>query len=573
MGTGGAMDREAPPWWTRAVAYQVYPRSFQDSDGDGIGDLGGVLQRLDHLSDLGVDVLWLSPIHPSPQADNGYDISDYTDVDPLFGTLAQLDELIAALHARGMKLLMDLVVNHTSDEHPWFVESRSSPTSAKRDWYWWRPPRPGFAGGDPGAEPTNWQSFFSGPTWELDEASGEYYLHLFDRKQPDLNWENPEVRQAVHAMMRWWLDRGVDGFRMDVINMISKDVTPDGHLHDGPPIPGTPLGDGSASYLCGPRIHEFLTEMHREVFAGRDAVLTVGEMPGVTVEQARLFTDPARAEVDMVFQFEHVGLDHGTSKWDLRQLRLRDLKTSLGRWQAGLADVGWNSLYWDNHDQPRAVSRFGDDSPRYRRDSATCLATLLHLHRGTPYVYQGQELGMANFPFATIDEFRDVESVNHFGARMVAGEDPTTVLAALRRMSRDNARTPVQWDGSPNAGFTAGTPWLPVNPDHREWNAAAQRKDETSVLAHYRRLIALRHENPVVALGDFAMLLPEHDDVYAFTRTLEREVLLVVCNVSATPHPLLPLLPEACNGRLVLGNLRDEDPHLLRPWEARVLAL
>jgi oligo-1,6-glucosidase len=472
-----------------------------------------------------------------------------------------------------MKLLMDLVVNHTSDEHPWFVESRSSPTSAKRDWYWWRPPRPGFAGGDPGAEPTNWQSFFSGPTWELDEASGEYYLHLFDRKQPDLNWENPEVRQAVHAMMRWWLDRGVDGFRMDVINMISKDVTPDGHLHDGPPIPGTPLGDGSASYLCGPRIHEFLTEMHREVFAGRDAVLTVGEMPGVTVEQARLFTDPARAEVDMVFQFEHVGLDHGTSKWDLRQLRLRDLKTSLGRWQAGLADVGWNSLYWDNHDQPRAVSRFGDDSPRYRRDSATCLATLLHLHRGTPYVYQGQELGMANFPFATIDEFRDVESVNHFGARMVAGEDPTTVLAALRRMSRDNARTPVQWDGSPNAGFTAGTPWLPVNPDHREWNAAAQRKDETSVLAHYRRLIALRHENPVVALGDFAMLLPEHDDVYAFTRTLEREVLLVVCNVSATPHPLLPLLPEACNGRLVLGNLRDEDPHLLRPWEARVLAL
>jgi oligo-1,6-glucosidase len=573
MGTGGAMDREAPPWWTRAVAYQVYPRSFQDSDGDGIGDLGGVLQRLDHLTDLGVDVLWLSPIHPSPQADNGYDISDYTDVDPLFGTLAQLDELIAALHARGMKLLMDLVVNHTSDEHPWFVESRSSPTSAKRDWYWWRPPRPGFAGGDPGAEPTNWQSFFSGPTWELDEASGEYYLHLFDRKQPDLNWENPEVRQAVHAMMRWWLDRGVDGFRMDVINMISKDVTPDGHLHDGPPIPGTPLGDGSASYLCGPRIHEFLTEMHREVFAGRDAVLTVGEMPGVTVEQARLFTDPARAEVDMVFQFEHVGLDHGTSKWDLRQLRLRDLKTSLGRWQAGLADVGWNSLYWDNHDQPRAVSRFGDDSPRYRRDSATCLATLLHLHRGTPYVYQGQELGMANFPFATIDEFRDVESVNHFGARMVAGEDPTTVLAALRRMSRDNARTPVQWDGSPNAGFTAGTPWLPVNPDHREWNAAAQRKDETSVLAHYRRLIALRHENPVVALGDFAMLLPEHDDVYAFTRTLEREVLLVVCNVSATPHPLLPLLPEACNGRLVLGNLRDEDPHLLRPWEARVLAL
>jgi oligo-1,6-glucosidase len=526
------------------------------------------------VADLGVDVLWLSPIYRSPQADNGYDISDYQDIDPLFGSLEQLDELIAALHARGMKLLMDLVVNHTSDEHPWFVESRSSRTSAKRDWYWWRPPRGGFAGGDPGAEPTNWQSFFSGPTWEYDEAGGEYYLHLFDRRQPDLNWENPEVREAVYAMMRWWLDRGVDGFRMDVINMISKDVAADGHLHDGPPIPGTGLGDGSASYLCGPRIHEFLQEMHREVFAGRDgAFLTVGEMPGVTVEQARLFTDPARAEVDMVFQFEHVGLDHGASKWDLRPLRMRDLKASFGRWQAGLADVGWNSLYWDNHDQPRAVSRFGDDSPEFRRDSATCLATLLHLHRGTPYVYQGQELGMANFPFGGVDDFRDIESVNHFGTAMVAGEDPATLLTALRTMSRDNARTPVQWDASPHAGFTTGTPWLPVNPDHVEWNAQAQRRDPGSVLAHYRRLIALRHEHSVVALGDFAMLLPDHDEVYAFTRTLDGEVLLVVCNVSATSQRLLDLLPEAANGRLLLGNLPDEDPELLRPWEARVLRM
>lgn len=565
---------QQPPWWTSAVVYQVYPRSFQDSDGDGIGDLGGILQRLDHLADLGVDVLWLSPVYPSPQADNGYDISDYQGIDPLFGTLEQLDELIAALHARGMKLLMDLVVNHTSDEHPWFVESRSSPNSPKRDWYWWRPPRGGFAGGDPGAEPTNWQSFFSGPTWEFDEASGEYYLHLFDRKQPDLNWENPEVRAAVYSMMRWWLDRGVDGFRMDVINMISKAVADDGHLHDGPPIAGTSLGDGSASYICGPRIHEFLAEMHRVVFAGRpDRLLTVGEMPGVTVEEARLFTDPARGEVDMVFQFEHVGLDHGTSKWDVRPLRMRDLKASFGRWQAGLADVGWNSLYWDNHDQPRAVSRYGDDSPQHRRDSATCLATLLHLHRGTPYVYQGQELGMANFPFASVDDFRDVESVNHFGTAMVAGEDPARVLDAMRRMSRDNARTPVQWDASPNAGFTTGTPWLPVNPDHVEWNAQAQRDDPGSVLAHYRRLIALRHEDPVVALGDFAMLLPEHEDVYAFTRTLEDRVLLVACNLSPTPYPLADLLPQARDGRLVLGNLPDEDPELLRPWEARVLDL
>jgi oligo-1,6-glucosidase len=567
------MEAGNPPWWTRAVVYQVYPRSFQDSDGDGIGDLGGVLQRLDHLSDLGVDVLWLSPVYPSPQADNGYDISDYQDIDPLFGTLDQFDELIAELHRRGMRLVMDLVVNHTSDEHPWFVESASGPASAKRDWYWWRSPRYGMAAGDPGAEPTNWQSFFSGPAWALDEASGEYYLHIFDRKQPDLNWENPQVRQAVYAMMRWWLDRGVDGFRMDVINMISKDVAADGSLPDGPPLPGSALGDGTPHFFCGPRIHEFLQEMHREVFAGRDgALLAVGEMPGVTVEQARLFTDPSRAEVDMVFQFEHVGLDQGASKWDVHPLRMRDLKASFGRWQAELADVGWNSLYWDNHDQPRAVSRFGDDSPEFRRDSATCLATLLHLHRGTPYVYQGQEIGMANFPFATVDDFRDLESVNHFAAAMIAGEDPDTVLAALRRMSRDNARTPVQWDASPSAGFTKGTPWLPVNPDHTCWNAAAQRDDPRSVLAHYRRLIALRHELPVVALGDFAMLLPDHDEVYAFTRSLAGEVLLVVCNLSRTTYVLADLLPEAAGAALVLGNLPDAGP-TLRPWEARVQRL
>ncbi|WP_104522692.1 glycoside hydrolase family 13 protein [Blastococcus atacamensis] len=568
------MAVEEASWWTRAVVYQVYPRSFSDSDGDGIGDLGGILQRLDHLADLGVDVLWLSPIYPSPQADNGYDISDYRDIDPLFGSLAQLDELIEALHARGMKLLMDLVVNHTSDAHPWFLDARSSKDSAKRDWYWWRPPRPGFAAGEPGAEPTNWQSFFSGPVWELDEASGEYYLHLFDRRQPDLNWENPQVRAAVHEMMRWWLDRGVDGFRMDVINMLSKDVGPHGELHDGPPLPGSALGDGSASYLCGPRIHEFLAEMHREVFAGRDGTfLTVGEMPGVTVEQARLFTDPARAEVDMVFQFEHMDLDRGTSKWDVRPLRMRDLKASFGRWQTGLADVGWNSLYWDNHDQPRAVSRFGDDSPEFRRDSATCLATLLHLHRGTPYVYQGEEIGMANFPFRSLEEFRDVESLNHHVQAMSAGADPASVLAALRTMSRDNARTPVQWDASPHAGFTTGTPWLPVNPDHTEWNVAAQREDGASVLAHYRRLIALRHDLPVVALGDFTMLLPDSDEVYAFTRSLDGETLLVVCNLSRTTHRLAELLPEAPAAELVLGNLADDDPAELRPWEARVLRL
>ncbi|MGY5890203.1 glycoside hydrolase family 13 protein, partial [Geodermatophilus arenarius] len=547
------------PWWTRAVVYQVYPRSFQDSDGDGIGDLGGVLQRLDHLADLGVDVVWLSPVYPSPQADNGYDISDYQDVDPLFGTLEQLDELVAGLHARGVKLVMDLVVNHTSDEHPWFVESRSSPDSPKRDWYWWRPPRAGLAPGDPGAEPTNWHGFFSGSTWELDEASGEYYLHLFDRRQPDLNWENPEVRQAVYAMMRWWLDRGVDGFRMDVINLISKDVGPDGELHDGPPLPGLPYGDATASVVCGPRIHEFLQEMHREVFTGRrEQLLLVGETPGATVEDALLFTDPARGELDMVFQFEHVGLDFEGSKFHPRPLRMRDLKASFGRWQTGLADVGWNSLYWDNHDQPRAVSRFGDDSPRHRRDSATCLATLLHLHRGTPYVYQGEEIGMANFPFTDLAQFRDVESINHQVQAVAHGADPDEVFAALRRMSRDNARTPVQWDASPSAGFTTGTPWLEVNPDHAEWNAAAQRDDPASVLAHHRRLIALRHEDPVVALGSFTMLLPDHDQVYAFTRGLDGDTLLVVCNLGAEEQDLAGLLPETVGAEVVLGNLPED---------------
>ncbi|HEV7196768.1 MAG TPA: alpha-glucosidase [Pedococcus sp.] len=555
-------------WFRDAVVYQIYPRSFQDSNGDGIGDLPGIISRLDYLQQLGIDVLWLSPIYASPQDDNGYDISDYQDIDPTFGTLADVDELIAQAHARGIRIVMDLVVNHTSDEHPWFVESRSSKDNPKRDWYWWRPAREAVEPGSPGAEPSNWESFFSGSVWQLDETTGEYYLHLFSRKQPDLNWENPEVREAVYAMMRWWLDRGIDGFRMDVINMISKVTS----LPDAEPFGSGPLGDGSPHFLCGPRIHEFLQEMHREVFTGREgAFLTVGEMPGVTVEQARLFTDPARGEVDMVFQFEHVGLDHGATKWDLRPLRLTDLKASLGRWQAGLAEVGWNSLYWDNHDQPRAVSRFGDDGPAHRRNSATCLATLLHLHRGTPYVYQGEEIGMANYPFASIDQFRDVESLNFHASAVAAGRPEAEVMTALRAVSRDNARTPVQWDASPSAGFTTGTPWLAVNPDFCQWNVAAQRDDPRSVLAHHRRLIALRHELPVVALGDFAMLLPEHEQVYAFTRSLDGETLLVVCNVSGTPQPLAELLPEAPGAELVLGNLEVDDPAVLAPWEARVL--
>ncbi len=559
------------PWWTRAVVYQIYPRSFADSNGDGIGDLQGIIAKLDYLADLGIDVIWLSPIYASPQDDNGYDISNYQDIDPTFGTLADFDELLAAAHARGIKIVMDLVVNHTSDEHPWFIESRSSKDNPKRDWYWWRPARRGMAPGAPGAEPTNWESIFSGPAWELDELTGEYYLHLFSRKQPDLNWENPEVRQTVYEMMRWWLDRGVDGFRMDVINMLSKDVAlPDGHVTGG-----GPYGDGSPYYLNGPRIHEFLQEMHREVFAGREGdLLTVGETPGVTVEEAKLFTDPARNELDMVFQFEHMELDHVTGRFDLKPLDLRDLKATLGRWQAGLADVGWNSLYWDNHDQPRVVSRFGDDG-EYRVESAKMLGTILHLHRGTPYVYQGEELGMTNMPFTSLDDFQDIQTVNFYRAALARGMAPEDLFDHLAAGSRDNARTPMQWDGSEHAGFTTGVPWLPVNPNAAQINAAAAAADPNSVLHYYRKLIALRHELPVIAIGDFTMLLEQDPTVYAFTRSLDGVTLLVLGNFSGDEAPVdLPDAAEWATSDLLLGNYpAPEGPTtgiVLRPWETRI---
>ncbi|TAM70475.1 MAG: alpha-glucosidase [Microbacteriaceae bacterium] len=559
-------------WWRSAVVYQVYPRSFADSDGDGIGDLRGVIDHLDHLEALGVDVVWLSPIYCSPNDDAGYDISDYQAIDPVLGTMDDFDELLAKLHDRGIKLVMDLVVNHTSDEHPWFIESASGPDSAKRDWYWWRPPRDGKAPGEDGAEPNNWESFFSGSTWQLDAASGDYYLHLFSRKQPDLNWENPEVRDAIYAMMSWWLDRGVDGFRMDVINLISKVVS----LPDGVVAPGARYGDGFPFYAQGPRIHEFLHEMHERVFADRDdRYLTVGEMPGVTVADAQLFTDPTRREVDMVFQFEHVGLDQGDGgKWDAHDTTVLDLKASFGRWQSGLAESGWNSLYWNNHDQPRVVSRFGDDTV-FWRESATALATVLHLQRGTPFVYQGEELGMTNVPFRSIEDFRDIESLNHYAeAAGIVGVSPADVLAALRRTSRDNARTPVQWSDAPNAGFTDGTPWIAVNPNYTQINAAVQRDDENSVLAYYRALIELRHRDPVVSHGTFDMLLADHPSVFAYTRTLGDRQLLVLVNLSGEPATYE--LPDAelwSESELVLGNLPGATPVTdgrLAPWQSEV---
>lgn len=508
---------EEADWWRRAVVYQIYPRSFQDSNGDGLGDIQGIISRLDYLDELGVDVVWLSPIYRSPQDDNGYDISDYQDIDPMFGTLEDFDALVAGLHQRGMRLVMDLVVNHTSDEHAWFTASRSATDNPKRDWYIWRPARQveGLKPGEPGTEPTNWGSAFSGPAWQWDEATEEFYLHLFSTKQPDLNWENEQVRQAVYDMMSWWLDRGVDGFRMDVISLISKTYP----LIDAPQAPGSPYGNGFIATANGPRVHEFLHEMNQTVFAPRHRhIITVGETAGVTLEEAQRYTNLDTPELDMVFQFEHMGLDAGPGgKFDPQPLNMVELKANLARWQEGLAPVtdasgvvveerGWNSSYWDNHDQPRAVSRFGDDDPAWCEVSAKTLASILHMHRGTPYVYQGEEIGQTNTVFSSLDDYRDLESINHFHERVSLGDEPDCILAGLAPMSRDNARTPVQWDATEHAGFTTATPWIDVTPNYTEINVASQVGTRGSVFEHYRTLIALRHDSQALALGTFRLL-------------------------------------------------------------------
>lgn len=561
------MFNRTPEWWRSAVVYQVYPRSFADSNGDGIGDVPGVIMRLDYLAALGVDVIWLSPIYASPQDDNGYDIADYQAIDPMFGTLDDVDRLISGAHERGMGVVMDLVVNHTSDEHPWFIESRD-PSSDKRDWYIWRPAKPGTEPGAPGAEPYNHGSLFGGSAWQYDPQRGEYFLHIFSTKQPDLNWENPEVRHAVYAMMRWWLDRGIDGFRMDVINLISKP-----ELRDGTPGPGQ-VHAYDVTPVDGPRVHEFLREMHAEVFEGREA-FTVGEMPGTTVEQARIYTNPANKEVNMVFQFEHMNLDQvpDGSKWQLRPLALPELKASLARWQEGLEGVGWNSLYWNNHDQPRIVSRWGDDSDEYRVDSAKTLGTVLHLHKGTPYVYQGEELGMTNAGFESIGCYRDIESLNAYRIAMASGVDEQAMLLALAVKSRDNARTPMQWDATSHGGFSEGEPWLAVNPNYRQINAASQVDDPASVFAHYRRLIGLRHDHEVVRLGRYDLLEPDHTELFAFTRTLGDVQWLVLANMSSVSIPLPDTLPDWSAADVVLATHDDAMRPMLRPWESRVLRL
>lgn len=561
-------------WWKNSVVYQIYPRSFADSNGDGIGDLQGIISRLSHLETLGIDVIWLSPIYRSPHDDNGYDISDYQSIDPAFGTLADFDELMTEIHKRGMKLVMDLVVNHTSDEHPWFLESASSLDSPKRDWYWWRQPQTGRIGGESGAEPNNWGSFFSGSAWKFDESTGEYFLHLFSNKQPDLNWENPKVRQTIYSMMRWWLDRGVDGFRMDVINFISKDPS----LPNGIQPVGEPFGNGFPHFSYGPRIHEFLSEMHEEVFADRNAqLITVGEMPGVTVEQAKLFTHSSRRELNMVFQFEHVGLDHGPGgKWDQTPLDLRELKWSFRKWQEGLANTGWNSLYWNNHDQPRAVSRFGDDKDFWSQ-SAKALAAVLHLQQGTPFIYQGEEIGMTNVPFTDVSDFRDIESLNYF-AESIERTDLTSkeVMESLRRSSRDNARTPMQWNESMNSGFTTGNPWIEVNPNFQTINAESQDGNGDSIFEFYRSLIKLRKEEPILVHGNFHLLEPDHPTLFAYRRTFEDESLLVMANFSGEELDIngTELNPLQKSSRLVISNYEPApvaEEYLLRAWEVRVL--
>ncbi|HYO04598.1 MAG TPA: alpha-glucosidase [Mycobacterium sp.] len=560
------MNAPQTDWWKSAVVYQIYPRSFADSNGDGFGDLAGIIERLDYLHVLGVDVIWLSPIYRSPQADNGYDISDYRDIDPMFGTLADFDELLAQVHERGMKVMMDLVVNHTSDEHPWFVDSRSSRDSPRRDWYVWRDARDG-------AVPNNWGSFFGGTAWQWDDPTDQYYLHLFDRKQPDLNWRNPQVRSAIHDIMRWWLDRGVDGFRMDVINFISKAEG----LPAVPAIPAQRFVIAYDGFADGPQVHEYLAEMTREVFAGRDGeFITVGEMPGVTPENARLYTDPARGELNMVFQFEHVGLDQSpTNKFDYLGHDLLALKTSLFRWQAALADIGWNSLYWNNHDQPRVVSRFGDDDPDHWAASAKALATVLHGMRGTPYVYQGEEIGMTNYPFRSPQDHRDVEAVNYVKEVLERGGDVGAALAGLAKVSRDNARTPMQWDAGPNAGFTTGQPWLPLNPNYERLNAEAQTGDEDSVFAHYRALIRLRHDLPILTEGDVTPLMADDRQIWAYVRSSPDGRLLVIANCGRDARTV-DVGAEWISGRLLLANLPDTPAVLastsirLAGWDARI---
>ena len=549
-------------WWKESVVYQIYPRSFKDSNGDGIGDINGITEKMGYLQELGVDVIWLSPVYQSPNDDNGYDISDYQAIMEEFGTMEDFDRMLAAAHEHGLKLVMDLVVNHTSDEHPWFVESRKSVDNPYRDYYIWRP-------GKDGKEPNNWGSCFSGPAWKYDPQTEMYYLHLFSEKQPDLNWDNPKVRQEVFDMMNWWLDKGVDGFRMDVISLISKK----------PDLPDGPVGiNGYASFnepANGPHVHEYLQEM-REKVLNRKETITVGECSGVTLEEAKKYASSDGKELNMVFQFEHMDVDaDANTKWTDKKMDLRDMKEVLTRWQKGLEDIAWNSLFWENHDQPRSISRYGNDSPEYREVSAKMLATCLHMMQGTPYVYQGEELGMTNVPFTSIDQFRDLDSINAY-RELVEEQKVFTSEEMMRYLcykSRDNARTPFQWDDSENAGFSTGTPWIMVNPNYKEINAKDQLERADSVFHYYQKLIRLRKEQEVIVYGTYDLLLPDSKEIYAYTRTLGEEKLLVVCNFYE-PEVSFELPEEFAGGTCLISNYPEvslKAEMTLRPYEAFVI--
>ncbi len=530
------------PWWKNSVIYQIYPRSFQDSNGDGIGDIRGIINRLDYLEDLGIDAVWLSPVCKSPQDDNGYDISDYQDIDPMFGTLADMEELIRRAGERGIRIIMDLVLNHTSDEHPWFLEAKKSRDNPYHDYYVWRD-------GTEGELPNDLRACFGGPAWQWVPELGQYYFHQFSVKQPDLNWENPRVRREIYDMILWWMDRGIGGFRLDVIDQIAKE--PDLGITNN-----------------GPRLHEFIRELSRETFQKGD-LITVGEAWGAIPELARRYSNPDGSEFSMVFQFEHIGLDQqeGGSKWDLAPLPFQKLKDVLDKWQTELWGCGWNSLFWDNHDLPRIVSRWGNDG-QYRVESAKMLAILLHGMQGTPYIYQGEELGMTNVRYE-IGGYKDIETLNLYRERRELGYAHEEIMKSIYARSRDNARTPMQWDDSPQAGFTEGTPWLKVNPNYPEINAASQMKDPQSIYSCYKQLVRLRKEHPVFVDGRFELLARESGQIFAYTRDDGKQRLLVVCNFSGEPADS-GLAEEWKSMELLLGNYPDSQGDRLRPYEARM---
>ncbi|HIW35684.1 MAG TPA: alpha-glucosidase [Candidatus Treponema faecavium] len=556
-------------WWKEGVIYQIYPRSFMDSNGDGIGDINGIRQKLPYLKDLGIDIIWLSPFYTSPQVDNGYDISDYQGIDPMFGTMTDFDALLAEAHALHIKIVIDLVVNHTSDQHPWFIESRKSTDNPYRDFYIWRDPKPD------GSAPNNWGSCFSGSAWQYDKHTRQYYLHLFAPQQPDLNWDNPNVRDAVFDMMDWWCRKGIDGFRMDVISMISKAPG----LPDGPKEPGAIYGNYGPYVVHGPHVHDYLMEMNRRVLSRYDLV-TVGETSGVTTEQAKQYAGFDTHELNMVFQFERTDCEsENGSKWTDKRISLPELKAVFSRWQTELEGKAWNSLYWENHDQPRSVSRYGSEGA-YWKESAKMLALCLHMQKGTPYVYQGEELGMTNRHITSLDECRDVESINAYHEMTEKqGVHHEDMLRYINRIGRDNARTPFQWSDEAQAGFTTGTPWIAVNPNYTRINAAAQVSDPDSVFSFYKTLIALRKQYPVIPYGQYELLEKDHKELYVYTRTLADapngpKQLLIICNFSEQAVPYA--LPQQFSGAgLLIANYADtaqtaQAEQCFRPYEAAV---